>query len=385
MDRAPTNEDGTSCLFEDIDCSSIQNFINKYFQILMLQPKAVLLVPDPKSGNSSLADIDPSLPGMFRTWFTSEDQEKAETSQSGTMMKVLLIHRDIAEKILEGTGYSLSELQQMIDSELKPHSFPVKDKTISISLEISIDKLVMPNVAGLVKGSDPELSNELLIIMAHFDHIGKDITGNIYRGANDNASGSAALLEISEAFMKEDQKPRRSVLFLWVSGEEIGLFGSRYYSDHPLLPLRNTIAAINLDMVGRTKTPEDTGIVMNDTVNVLGADTLGVIGGHQSKELLSIAESVAKENNIVFDYSYNDINHPQRLYYRSDHFSFVVKDIPVLLFSSGIHRDYHQYTDIPEKIDYERLEQVSRFVYLLSYRLADRKERIVVDNPYSTW
>ena len=385
MDRAPMSEDGSTCLFENFNCSKIQNFIYKYFQLFMLQPKAVLLVQDPKSGHQSIGDLDPSLPEIFSTYYTPDAQDITVTGSTGLDMKVLLIHRDIAEKILEGSGFDLAELQNKIDSELKPHSFPVKDKTISINLEINSEEKVLPNVAGLVKGSDPELSNDLLILMAHFDHMGKDNRGNIYRGANDNASGSAALLEIAEAFMQEDHKPRRSILFLWVSGEEIGLFGSRYYADHPLVPLSNTIAVINLDMVGRTSTPEDTGLVIGDTVDVLGPDTLGVIGGHKSKELLSIAESVASENNIVFDYSYNDINHPQKLYYRSDHFSFVEKDIPILFFSSGIHRDYHQYTDIPEKIDYQRLEQVSRYVYLLSYNLADRKERIIVDHPYSTW
>jgi len=385
MDRAPTSEDGSSCLFEDIGCHSLQNLFYKYFQILMLQPKAILVVLDPKSGHSSLGDIDPSLPGMISTFYSYEAPSETDEDQTGEKMKVILIHRDIADKILEGTGYTLPGLQEMIDRELKPHSFPVRNKTISIDLEMSHDKIIMPNVAGLVRGSDPVLGNEVLVLMAHFDHIGTDSSGKIYRGADDNASGSVALLEMAKAFMQENHKPGRSILFLWVSGEEIGLFGSRYYTAHPLLPLNNTIAAINLDMVGRTKTPADTGIIMNDSVNVLGADTLGVIGGHQSRELLHIADSFARNCHIVPDYNYNDINHPQKLYYRSDHFSFVVHDIPVLFFSTGIHRDYHQLTDTPEKIDYERLEKVCRFVYLLSYSLADRKERIVVDHPYSTW
>jgi hypothetical protein len=385
MNRAPMSEDGSYCLFDDLDWTSDQNIIYKYFYLYLLQPKAVLLVLDPKSGYSSLTDIDPSLPEMFSTFYTSGDPAKPDNRKDGMITRVIMIHRDIADKILEDTGSSLSELQYRIDRALTPHSFPVRNKIISIKLEVSNDKLDMPNVTGLVKGSDPELDDEQVILMAHFDHLGKDETGNIYKGADDNASGSSALLEMAEAFMEEDNKPARSILFLWVSGEEIGLFGSMHYAEHPLLPLENTVAVINLDMVGRIRTPADTGMILGDQVDVMGPDTLGIIGGHQSKELLSVAESVARECSIIFDNSYNDINHPQRLYYRSDHFSFVMHDIPILFFSTGIHRDYHQITDTPEKIDYERLEQVSRFVYTLSFRLADRQERIIVDNPFSTW
>ena len=136
---------------------------------------------------------------------------------------------------------------------------------------------------------------------------------------------------------------------------------------------------------GRTRSAGDTGRVMDDEVNVLGGDSIGVIGGHQSRELLSLAEEVAAETGIICDYTYNDINHPQRLYYRSDHISFAVHDIPVLFYSTGIHRDYHQLSDTFDKIDYEKLIKVSRYVYLLGYRLASREERIILDHPYSTW
>ncbi len=385
MNRAPMNEEGDKCQFDDKDWMSLQNIIFKYHNLMMQGPEAVFLVLDPKSGYSSLEEIDPSYADMFRTFFSNKAPSGSDTNISNHMLKIFLIHRHIADKILEGTGNNLQELQEKIDKKVKPRSFIIPDKEISLSLELDREKLLIPNVAGMVEGSDPALKHEALIFMAHYDHLGRDSKGAIFNGADDNASGSVALLEMAEAFMKEEQKPSRSILFLWVSGEEIGLYGSSHYADNPLIPLENTIAAINLDMVGRVRTASDTGKIMDDNVSVLGGDTLGLIGGHQSEELLRMAEDLAAETGMVCDYSYNDINHPQRLYYRSDHISFAIHDIPVLFYSTGIHRDYHQVTDIAEKINYEKLLKVSRYVYLLGYRLSNRTERIVVDNPYSTW
>jgi len=385
MNRAPMNKEGDKCQFTDTDWTSIQNIIYKYYNLMMQGPKAVFLVLDPKSGYSSLEDIDPSYSDLFRTSFSNKESTGSGAEPSDNNLNIFLIHRQIADKILEGTGNNLQELQKKIDKKLKPRSFIIPDKEISLILDLVHEELSIPNVAGMVEGSDPVLKHEAIIYVAHYDHIGTDGTGTVFNGADDNASGSVALLEMAEAFMKEEHRPSRSILFLWVSGEEIGLYGSSHYAGNPLIPLENTIATINLDMVGRIRTPSDTGKIMDDNVNVLGGDSISLIGGHQSEELLRMAEDVAKETGMICDYSYNDINHPQRLYYRSDHISFAVHDIPVLFYSTGIHRDYHQATDIAEKINYEKLLKVSRYVYLLGYRLANSAERIVVDKPFSTW
>jgi len=167
---------------------------------LLQGPKSVLLVLDAKSGHSSLDDIDPSFSNMLRTFYSDKAPEENTSGFPDNIMKIFLIHRHIADKILTGTGKTLDELQERIDRRLKPRSFVIDNKEISITLELDHQELSIPNVAGLVEGSDPVLKDETIIYMAHFDHIGKDGRGNVYNGADDNASGSVALLEMAEAF-----------------------------------------------------------------------------------------------------------------------------------------------------------------------------------------
>jgi Zn-dependent M28 family amino/carboxypeptidase len=279
----------------------------------------------------------------------------------------------------------LKTLQKIIDDSLEPHSFPVPGKTINIQLKVDKKEITLRNIFGIIEGSDPILRNEYIIYSAHFDHVGTDQTGDVYNGADDDASGSTALLEMAEAFMLEKNKIKRSIGFLWVSGEEIGLFGSKYYSDNPIIPLSQTAAVINLDMVGRTRTAEDTGTVMGSKLSIVGGDSIGILGGLQSKILMDINKQTLIQMNMIGDYTYNDPNHPDMYFYRSDHINFVRHDIPALCYSTGTHKDYHQPTDSADKIDYKKLKKVTDFTFMVGYNIANYKGKIVVDNPFSKW
>lgn len=228
------------------------------------------------------------------------------------------------------------------------------------------------NVVAYIKGS--EKPDEIIVISAHLDHIGISGNGEINNGADDDGSGTVAILEIAEAFRaaaNAGNGPKRTVLFLHVTGEELGLYGSRYYTDvDPIFPLENTIANLNIDMIGRIDPNHENS---SDYVYLIGSDKL-------SSELHAISESVNKEFfNIELDYTYNDENDPNRFYYRSDHYNFAKNNIPVIFYFNGTHADYHRPSDTPDKIEYELLAKRTQLIFCTAWELANREDRIIVD------
>ncbi|ARV16816.1 M28 family metallopeptidase [Polaribacter sp. SA4-12] len=226
------------------------------------------------------------------------------------------------------------------------------------------------NVLAFIKGT--EKPDEIVVISAHLDHEGiKD--GKIYNGADDDGSGSMAILEIAEAFkaaVKDGNGPKRSILFLHVTGEEKGLLGSKYYTENPIFPLANTVCNLNIDMIGRVDKAHEKN---PNYVYVIGADKL-------STELQQVSDSVnTKYTNIHLDYKYNDEDDPNRFYYRSDHYNFAKHNIPVIFYFNGTHDDYHKPTDTPDKIEYDLLAKRTRLVFYTAWEVANRKTRLVVD------
>ena len=383
MNRAPMNEEGTEAQFDDDKWTGMNSFQYKMPYIYSQQPKAVMLVFDPKSGFKSIEDVNPGIANYLEKSKKLKTDEQDNPMQ-GDAPKTVFIHRGLADQLLEGSGRTLKELQLEIDRNLAPQSFLITDKTLKIELQMKEKEMVVPNVFGLIEGSDPVLKEEVVIYVAHFDHLGTDGRGGVFNGADDNASGTVALIEIAEAFMKEKKRPRRSVGFLWVSAEEIGLFGSQYFAGNPLIPTEKTSAVINLDMLGRTKTVEDETCSMQG-LTIMGGDTVKVIGGLQSVVLMDINKQTLEEMGMYGNYIYNDPDHPDRYFYRSDHISFARKDIPVLFYSTGTHRDYHQVTDIEERIDYNKFLKMTRFCYKVGLNVTQYKNPIEVDNPFSSW
>jgi len=228
------------------------------------------------------------------------------------------------------------------------------------------------NVAAIIKGS--EKPEEYIVISSHLDHVGMNAEGEVFNGADDDGSGTVSILEIAEAFKTAADNghgPKRSIIFLNVTGEEKGLLGSKYYTDYePLVPLANTVANLNIDMIGRID-PKREGD--RNYIYLIGSDKL-------STDLHNISEEVNKEfMNVELDYTYNDENDPNRFYYRSDHYNFAKNNIPIIFYFNGTHADYHRISDTPDKINYDLMENRARLVFHTAWKLANREQRIVVD------
>ncbi len=237
------------------------------------------------------------------------------------------------------------------------------------------------NIAAFLEGSDPELKDEVVVLSAHYDHVGigrPDSTGDtIYNGADDDGSGTVATLQTARAMAMAKEAgvgPKRSVLFLSVSGEEKGLLGSRYYSDHPIFPIENTVANINIDMIGRVDPPHQGGD--SSYVYVIG----GKIISSQLDSMTHVANQIGIAPNIDLSDRYNDLNDPNQFYRRSDHWNFGRLGIPFVFFFNGTHEDYHGAGDEIEKITFKPYLQRTHLVYNLTAVLANSPVRPIVDN-----
>jgi hypothetical protein len=256
----------------------------------------------------------------------------------------------------------------------------IKNKSISevnttASLKVSVtDEIVSSeNVLAFIEGSDATLKNEIVVVSAHYDHIGI-VNGEINNGADDDGSGTVSAMEIAEAFIqakKDGNGPKRSVLILHVSGEEKGLFGSDYYTRHPVYPLNNTVCDLNIDMIGRV----DEAHKDNEKyVYLIGSDRL-------SMDLHNLSESVNKQtSNLILDYTFNAEDDPNQFYYRSDHYNFAKNNIPVIFYFSGVHEDYHKPGDDPEKILYDKMCSIAQLVFSTAWEIANQPERLKVKN-----
>jgi Zn-dependent M28 family amino/carboxypeptidase len=226
------------------------------------------------------------------------------------------------------------------------------------------------NVLAYIEGSD--LKNEVVVISGHYDHLGiRD--KKIYNGADDNGSGTTALIELARIFAqakKDGHGPRRSILIIAFSGEEKGLLGSEYYANNPIFPLANTVCDLNIDMIGRIDEKHTTG----DYVYLIGSDKL-------SSQLHALSDSInTTYTQLELDYTFNDKNDKNRFYYRSDHYNFAKNGIPVIFYFNGVHADYHEPTDDVEKINFDKIKKISQFVFLTAWEIANKDERLVVDS-----
>jgi Zn-dependent M28 family amino/carboxypeptidase len=225
------------------------------------------------------------------------------------------------------------------------------------------------NVVGFIDGSDPQLKNTYVAFGAHYDHLGIDEdsrTGpdvdRINNGADDDGSGTTALIGLASAFMA-GPRPRRSLMFAWHAGEERGLWGSQFLADHPPVPIDSIVAQLNIDMIGRNRDNLDSE---ENTVYAVGADRI-------STELhnLLVDANASLSVPLHIDFEMNDSADPERIYFRSDHFSYAAKGIPIIFFFTGLHPDYHQVTDSVEKIHFDKLAHITNLVYQLGLRLAN--------------
>jgi len=379
MTGTPLQEAGKKYPSEEGDRLLFWNTVRKTNTLMSTKAKAILIVMDPKSGYTSIEGAYPGISGDLNS-SKSLKGDKPRTFNFPGAAKIMFVNTAVADELLSGTGTSLAELQKKIDTAREPQSFAIPGKRLMIKEAVRSHELILNNVVAYIEGSDPVLRDEFIVYSSHTDHIGTSL-GRINSGADDNASGCAALLSIAEAFQSLEKKPLRSILFLWVSGEEIGLFGSKSYVRNPVVPLEKTVVDLNMDMIGRVKGIADS----TSETPVTGPDEVFVITGNQSRELLSIAEEVDEGTDLDFDYSLSGRDHPLQLFSRSDHFNFVVNDIPVLFFTTGLHSDYHSPGDVIEKLDFNKMERITKAMFRIGYIVADKKAKLKVNNPYSKW
>ena len=315
-----------------------------------------------------------TMRSRMKPWLTRESltlvREETPSSEE-QMLPLFFIGEETLNGWLEGSGFKNLERQRK--RALKRGEF---DRGVvgswNYQMTAARTQITSHNVLGYLPGSDPELAEELLIITAHYDHVGI-IDGEIHNGADDDGSGTVTVLELADAFVQAKaagQGPRRSILFMTVVGEEKGLLGSEWYADHPIWPLENTVANLNVDMIGRV---DEAHADDEHYVYLIGSDKL-------SSELHEISEAANAEHvGLALDYTFNAPDDPNRFYYRSDHYNFAKNNIPVIFYFSGVHEDYHKPGDDTEKIMFEKTAQIGRLIFHTAWELVNRDARIVVD------
>ncbi|MEP4094492.1 M28 family peptidase [Reichenbachiella sp.] len=274
----------------------------------------------------------------------------------------------------ELTGKTYEKLKALADAKSIGDFKKVKIGRIAFNVEKQVKKISSENVMGYLEGSD--LKDELVVVTSHYDHLGRR-GDKIFNGADDDGSGTAGVMDMAQAFAMakaEGNGPRRSMLFLAFTGEEKGLLGSEYYADHPVFPLENTVTNLNMDMIGRY-----------DEENYKGKDYVCLVGSDKlSTELHQISEQAnAIYTNLELNYVYNDENHPEQIYYRSDHWNFAKNGIPVIFYTTGSHDDYHEETDTVEKIEKEVYLKRTRLVFYTAWELVNRDKRPALDEKPS--
>ena len=309
--------------------------------------------------------------------------EKFQPRSASTLPTIIAAPR-LSGSLFIGERYGAQNLFEAAFSGegQMPASFDLRaDKKITINIVGKGNALSTQNVVAVFEGSDPLLKNEYVALGAHYDHVGvgNPINGDaIYNGADDDASGTSTLLAIAEALASAKIKPKRSVLFVWHAGEEKGLWGSRYFTEYPTVPLDRIVAQINLDMIGRSKKDGDTN---TRNRGLSGSNEVYVIGSRMmSTELGELSDAVNKGYlNLSYNYRYDDPADPNRFFYRSDHYNYARKGIPIIFFFDGEHEDYHRPGDSADKIDYQKMEQIGRTVYMTLWEIANRPTRPKVD------
>ena len=311
-----------------------------------------------------------SMANRIKSFASSGSLSLKKPESEAAYKGVFLINQAVVEKIFNS---SLDKLKKASDDPKKKWLKKIKPGKVAYHVAIQVNTLKTENVLGYLEGTDKK--DELVVVTAHYDHIGTTTTGDdrINNGADDDGSGTVSVLEIAKNFAKakkEGHGPRRSMLFMTVVAEEQGLLGSQYYTEHPVYPLANTVVDLNIDMIGRTD-PEHKD--STHYVYVIGSDRL-------STELHQLSEKTnATYTKLKFDYTYNDENHPTNLYKRSDHWNFAKNGIPIIFYFDGIHEDYHRPSDEVARIDFDLLAIRARCVFYTAWEIANREGRIAAD------
>jgi len=287
-----------------------------------------------------------------------------------------------SENLFTGESATLDAIVKAYGADQPLPSVTFGGKAATINVAADADRARTQNVVAIWEGSDPVLKNEMVAIGAHYDHVGTNPNAQgpdkIWNGADDDGSGTVSVLSIAEALAKAPKRPKRSVLFVWHCGEEKGLWGSEYFNKFPTVDIKNVISQLNIDMIGRSKKPGDTDprnkdLTDGNSIYVIGKDMM-------SSTLGSIVDATnGSYLKLGYDTRYDDPKDTNRFFFRSDHFNYALNGIPITFWFDGVHEDYHQPGDEPQKIDYDKMEKVARTIMLTLLELTDLKERPKID------
>jgi Peptidase family M28 len=342
-------------------------------------PKGVLVVGDssPRTGKSVSEVADASANSLGG--IGSLSLEPPDGSRGGNTPPIFVISTEFANQILAPSGRTVAELQADINADLEPIVFAIEGTELEATLENESYETSSENVLAFIEGSDPVLREEIVVISSHYDHIG--MTGasegedQVNNGADDDGSGTVTVLEIAEAFSRARDAgygPRRSILFLNVSGEEKGLLGSRYYTDsEPVFALDRTVANLNIDMIGRfdpTHPEADSNYVY-----IIGSSLIS-----QELHETNLRMNTLLGTNLDLNERFNSKDDPNQFYRRSDHWNFGKHGIPFIFFFTGTHEDYHGAGDEPDKIQYERMARIGQLIFATAWQLANQDDRPAV-------
>jgi Zn-dependent M28 family amino/carboxypeptidase len=309
--------------------------------------------------------------------------EKLNVSIGGAPIPTIYLTEKAAVTMFEGETTELAKINETYASTAPLNTFNFStNKKLNISVAAKKEVTMTQNVVALWEGSDGQLKNEMVAVGAHYDHDGvrPNAKGEdkIWNGADDDGSGTVAVLAIAEALAKAAKRPKRSVLLVWHAGEEKGLWGSEYFNKFPTVNIKNVVAQLNIDMIGRSRKTTDTNpknksLSGEDEIYVIGSEMMSSKLGEVTK---SINDSFLK---LGYNYKYDDPKDTNQFFFRSDHYHYAVNGIPIVFWFDGEHEDYHQASDHADKIDYRKMEKVSRTIFLTMWEIADLQTRPVVD------
>ena len=336
---------------------------------------AILIVQEKTSDRKSVRKPSGPTNGQIRV----ERGSHALTSPFWDL-PFFTISRQVADDLLKTSGRTIDQLQDAIDQDGQPHSLAVPDVVVDLRRAIKDRQVIQTrNVAGVIEGSDPRLKDEYVLVTGHYDHVGQ--TGPfIYHGADDNASAVAAVIAVAEAFKASGTRPKRSLMFLIFEAEEDGLLGAFHYVDHPIVPLDKTVAVLNSDMIGRDEDDPEWNTTADQNRNAVN-----VIGTLYNPDLRRVIDAENQQIGLKLDYK-TDGNDPEGWFSRSDQYPFAVKHVPMVLFNTGEHPDYHTANDTWDRINYQKIEKITRLIYLSARTLADSSSRpkFVLENTASS-
>jgi hypothetical protein len=370
INKGEPMSNGVSVISKTSKASDWSNSRFKRLQYVMSKGPSLILAVSPDV-NTALQSYKP---GNGR--LSLKKETKAEANSRAGSAATVSITPELADQILKSSGKTYKGLKSSIDDSGIPQSQVLKSE-IAISYGPVNKDVKSVNILGYIEGTD--LKDEVLVFSAHYDHIGLTTDGGtdkVNNGADDDGSGTTGVLSIARAYAKAKKAglgPRRSILFLMVTGEEKGLLGSEYYSLNPVFPMANTITDLNIDMIGRTGEEYKNSADSANYCYLIGSDKL-------STDLHKISENAnAVYTKMKIDYKYNDPKDPERIYYRSDHYNFAKHGVPIVFYFNGVHEDYHKASDEVSKINFELLAKRAHLVYYTGWDLANREKRPFVN------